>query len=348
MSQQETHTKKRKSNVVSTRTKTKRAKTLVIDAGNGNIKLSLLGESELIPSVLSHNKGDYIRGGFRLADEDWVLGWDNLNRPDKQAVADSSTGKLDLLHLMLAGSISAMSHLLQPGDKLDVHLLTLNNDKLPKLQQAVEQATHELAVDGEPMKLQAQLARVYPEGIGASIYAAKVWEGHKRVAVLDMGNGTLNLSQYHTAKGFPRRESFTYVGAGVQTLVRLTCDLLTRETTNGNVDEVLVRQALDTNSYKYLSSYQGLDIWATASKATDTWIEQTKVRLLLTQAMRYLSSGVPVVCVGGGFSLHVVQQKVTEALAAQGHRDLVHVAEAPLTVGVDGLAEALVARTKEG
>ncbi|WP_017654279.1 ParM/StbA family protein [Fortiea contorta] len=323
------------------RTATK-AKTLVIDAGNGNVKVNLAGESELIPSLLSNNNGAYIRGGFSLGDESWILGWDNYNRPDKKAVADSSTGKLDYLHLMLAGSLSAMSHLLTPGDKLDLHLLTLNSDKRNTLEQAVEKATADLSIDGEPMKLQAHLARVYPEGVGASLYAASVFPCVPRVSVLDFGNGTLNLAQYFIGNpSKPRRENFSFVPCGVQKLVALTSDLLTQETTNGSVDENLVRQALDTNSYRYLDSYQGRDIWTTCAKATEAWLELSKVKLLLTQAVRSLASGIPVVCVGGGFSLHIVQQMVTEALASQGSRELIHIPSNPLTVGVDGLYEVL-------
>lgn len=328
--------------MVNTRTKTKKAKTLIIDAGNGNVKVNLSGESELIPSILSNNCGDFIRGGFALADQQWILGWDNYNRPDKKAVADQSSGKLDCLHLMLAGSLSVMSHLLQPGDKLDIHLLTLNSDKKNILEKAVEIATADLSIDGEPMKLQAQLARVYPEGVGASLYAASVFPGVSRVSVLDFGNGTLNLASYFVGSpSKPRRESFSFVPCGVQKLVELTCDLMIAETTNGSVSENLVRQALDSNSYRYLDSYEGRDIWNTASKAVETWLELPKVRLLLAQAIHSLSFGVPLVCVGGGFSLHVVQQLVTKALGQQGNSSIIHVAKEPLTVGVDGLAEVL-------
>lgn len=326
-----------------TKAKTRKpSKTLVIDAGNGNVKVNLAGESELIPSLLSNNDGAYIRGGFALGDESWILGWDNYNRPDKKAVADSGTGKIDYLHLMLAGSLSAMVHLINPGDKLDIHLLTLNSDKRTQLEQAIQQATDNLSIDGEPFCLDAKLAKVYPEGVGASVYASLVFPCVPRVSVLDMGNGTLNLSQYFVGNpSKPRRESFSFVAAGVRKLVELTSDLLTSETTNGSVDENLVRQALDTNSYRYLDDYFGKDIWATAAKATEAWLELPKVKLLLTQAMKSLSEGVPLVCVGGGFSLHVVQQLVVDALDKRGQRDLIHIARDLLTVGVDGLAEAL-------
>lgn len=319
--------------------KRQQTKTLVIDAGNGNTKVSLCGETEVIPSLLSANDGAYIRGGFRLASEDWIMGWDNVSRPDKQAIADKAQGKLECLHLMLAGSLSAMSHLLQPGDKVNVHLLTLNPDKRDYLNAAVSRGTSELEIDGTPMQLQAELANVYPEGFGASLYAAEVFHGSKRVAVLDIGNGTLNLATYFVAnKGLPRRESFAAIGAGVQNLLRLTTDLLTSEMTNGQVDEGLVRQCMEDNTYRYLVSYEGIHIWETCVKAARTWLEQAKVKQLLIQTRKLLSSGVPVVLVGGGANISCIREQLLEVLS---HQELTKVADEATTVGVRRLAAEL-------
>jgi len=315
-------------------------KHLIIDAGNGNTKVSIGGESEVIPSLLSQNDGNYIRGGFTLDSEQWILGWDNVNRADAFSIANKDTGKLDNLHLMLAGAISSMRHQVNSGDILKVHVLTLNTNKRDSIETSVARSIQNLSIDNEDLSLAVELTGVYPEGYGAALYACSLYPTHKRVAVLDMGNGTLNLSQYFQAQdGLPRRESFTFVPEGVGKFVSKVSDLLTVETSNGDVDEGLIRQALDSNSYRYLNSYDGLNIWEHAVKATATWTEQPKVKQMLVHCLRLINSGVPVVLVGGGFSLHCLSQRVIEVLTSQGHADLLTLAESPVTIGVEGLAQ---------
>ena len=317
-------------------------KHLVIDAGNGNTKVCIGGESEIIPSLLSQNDGNYIRGGFTLAGEQWILGWDNVSRADAFSIADKDQGKLDYLHLLLAGAFSSMSHHLETGDNLKVHVLTLNTNKREAIEASVKKAADNLVIDGNQLKLTVELAGVYPEGYGASLYAGQLFSNKRRVAVLDMGNGTLNLSQYHQCvNGLPRRESFTFVPFGVHSLIENVSNLLAAETSNGRVDESLIRQALDSNSYSYLSSYEGLAIWRHSEKAAEIWAEQPKVKQLLVQCLALVKSGVPIVLVGGGFNLHVMQQKVRGILTSQGNDELVQLAEEPLVVGVSGLASTL-------
>lgn len=315
-------------------------KHLVIDAGNGNTKVSIGGESEVIPSLLSNNDGNYIRGGFTLADEQWILGWDNVNRADVVSIATKDTGKLDFLHLLLAGAISSMRHLVNQGDSLKVHVLTLNTNKRQSIEASVNQSVQGLLIDNDDLGLTVDLAGVYPEGYGAALYACSLYPTHKRVAVLDCGNGTLNLSQYFQANdGLPRRESFSFIPEGVSKFVNRVSDLLLAETSNGDVDESLIRQALDSNSYRYLNSYEGLPIWEHAVKASTAWSENQKVKQMLVHCLRLINSGVPVVLVGGGFSFHCLSQRVTEVLTSQGRSELLKLADEPVTIGVDGLAQ---------
>ena len=336
-------TKSGKAAPVRNRKPAKAVKHLVIDAGNGNTKVSIGGESEVIPSILSEIDGDFIRGGFKLNEQSYVMGWENINRTDAIVIADKDTGKLDYLHLLLAGALSSMRHAIEPGDTIAAHVMTLNTSRKDLITKAVEQLSEDFRIDGEEMKLKTKLAGIYPEGYGASLYAGSVFNGHRRIAVLDMGNGTLNLSQYHQSlTGLPRRESFAFVPFGMHSLIENISNLLCAETSNGRVDEALIRQALDNNSYQYLSNYEGVNIWNHAEKAVTVWSEQTKVKQLLVQCIRLIGANVPVVLVGGGFAAHVMQQKVQDILGSQGRKELIHVAESPVTVGVDGLAKTFV------
>lgn len=317
----------------------KKNKTMVVDAGNGNVKASLDGETEVIPSLLSANDGAYIRGGFKLGQEDWILGWDCVNRVDRIAIADQETGKLDYLHLLLSGAVSAMAHDIKPNSTVDLHLLTLNSDKRQYISEQVSRVNETgLTIDNEVFPLTLNLVNLYPEGYGASLYAAEAFKGHNRVAVLDIGCGTLNLSQYYVGKGFPRRESFAYVGAGVDAFMTIALQLMTSETSNGRVDETLLRQAIESNSYRYLSTYEGLHIWDLCERAAKVWVESAKVKSLLIQVKHLLSTHVPVVLAGGGISIACLRETLVNAL---GSSDLLHTPQSPGTIGVQGLADKL-------
>ncbi len=323
---------------------TKEKKQLVIDAGNGNVKASVLGETEVIPSVLSQNCGDYIRGGFKWGeDEHWVLGWDNTGRIDKLEVINRDNGKLEYLPHLLAGTISAMRHVIDPRDNIDVHVLTLNNDKRSLIETAVQKAAVDLSVDGEPLNLKLSLKNVYPEGYGASLHAAKVYDGSTRVAVLDIGNGTCNLSQYHVGRaGMPRREIFRPIPFGVSSIVKNTVELYRNETSNGSVNEGLIRQALTTNTYRYLSTYDGVDIRDVTKRAVEVWLDSPEVHQLMIQTVALLQQKVPVVLCGGGFAIDVVKDEVICRLAGNAPDEtFLNVPTSPATLGVVVLAEVL-------
>lgn len=339
-----------------TKAKSIKAQNVVIDAGNGNTKIWIAGHTEIIPSVLCATPGDYIRGGFRLGGSEWTMGWDCLSRPDKKMIGEQDTGKLDFLPELIAGAISAQFHLIRTNAPISLHILTLNVDKRNYIEAQVQKLNDQgITVDGIKVTGEFSVANIYPEGYGASLAAASWFKDKSRVCVLDVGNGTMNLSQYFVApsasptkrsgsldfvatpKAFPRRESFTWVSAGVSDYVDILKELMTQETSNGRVEDFLLRQALESNRYLYLSNYEGMPIWETASKAAQVWIEQPKVKRLLVQVRSNLQQGIPVLLVGGGNSIKVIQETLIKVLDNEN----LHAPDEASILGVKGLGDRL-------
>jgi hypothetical protein len=316
--------------------------TMVVDAGNGNVKVAVGGQTELIPSVYSENEGSYIRGGFKLADKDYILGWDNCNRLDKVDILAKDDGKVENLHILLAGAVSAMKHVISAKVGIDLYLLTLNGNQRQRITEKVAEVSG-LSIDGIDYQNDLKLVQLYPEGYGASLYAAKVFQEVSRVAVLDIGNGTLNLSQYHTKAGYPRREMFYYLPFGFSSIVSNAVTLFTEDTSNGVVNDGLIREAMVSNTYLYLSDYKGKNIEKTADKAVKVWLDNPKVKTTMVQVINLLNRGVPVVACGGGFEVSKVRDGISLVL---GYHPLFHVPEKPISLGVTGLYEELT-KTEE-
>lgn len=317
--------------------------TMVVDAGNGNIKVMVGGQTELIPSVYSENDGSYIRGGFKLNGQDYIVGWDNYNRLDKVDILAKDDGKVESLHILLAGTISAMKHVITPKSAIDLYLLTLNGNLRERLAAKVAEV-QELVIDGLSYQNDIRIVQMYPEGYGAAMYASKVFPDVDRVAVLDIGNGTLNLSQYHTKSGYPRREMFYYLPFGFSTIISNAVSLFTEDTSNGVVNDALVREAMVTNTYIYLSDYKGKSIEKQTDKAVKVWLDSPKVKTTMVQVINLLNKGIPVVACGGGFEVNKVRDGVAQVL---GSHKLFHLPENPVSLGVTGLYHELASESLE-
>lgn len=236
-----------------------------------------------------------------------------------------------------------MKHVISPKSAIDLYLLTLNGNLRDRIQEKVSEVAS-LVIDGVEYQNDLRLVQMYPEGYGASLYASKVFPDVDRVAVLDIGNGTLNLSQYHTKAGYPRREMFYYLPFGFSAIVNNAVTLFTEDTSNGVVNEQLVREAMVTNTYLYLSDYKGKNIEKTTDKAVKVWLDNPKVKTTMVQVINLLNKGIPVIACGGGFEVNKVRDGVANVL---GNNNLFHIPENPISLGVTGLYHELATETLE-
>lgn len=325
--------------------------TIIVDSGNSNVKAQLfdsqrnLVQTLVMPSLISKRYSDYILGGYQKDGESIVVGFDNEGRSDCISMAENDNGKLQFLHYLLAGVVSAFEPNLREDTDVSWYVLTLNPDKLDTLKNAVAYASA-ITVDGKPLKLKSTLANVFPEGAGAAFYAATTFPntGSSLVGVLDVGFGTCNLSTYSTAGKFPRRASFRFAPVGVSRLLSVVSELLTNETSNGRVDERLITIAVTNNTNRYFSDYSGRDISTFVDTATEYWMNDSKLKPLVIEVIRLLNAGVPVVVCGGGIKIKAIREALElNILANIPDANLWLVPENAEVLGVAGLGELLKA-----
>ena len=323
--------------------------SILVDCGNSNIKAQLLNqqgqivETLVMPSLISKRFSEFILGGFvkstKEGSESVVVGFDNEGRSDCLNMAENDNGKLEFLHYLLAGVVSAFEPHLRKDAEVNWFVLTLNPDKRRLIQDAITYASS-LVIDGKPLKLKSVLANCFPEGGGAAFYAASTYSTYNRVAVLDCGFGTCNLSTYSTTGDFPRRASFRFVSAGVSKLFNVVSELLSNDTSNGRVDERLISVAITTNTNRYYSDYSGRDITNFVGTAAEYWLNDVKLKPLIIEVIRLLSSGVPVVAVGGGMMIKTLREAIElVVLANVPDANLWRVPDNAHIIGVAGLGE---------
>ena len=327
---------------------------LILDGGNGSVKAVLINndsllESVVIPSLLRFTPdSDYVRGGGVLTKEDgtlssFVLGWDNANRTSSIVIGDDSQGKLKYLPEILGGAVSALVHHLPVGSSLAVHVMTLNLSQKPVIEKAVALLST-LSVDGQALKLKPRLANVYPEGFGCSSYAAQLCKGESEVVVFDLGSGTANLSTYYVGntKSFPRRQSFEFQPSGIRVLEEFLAEELRGATSNGRVDRKLMKHALNSNTYRLLTSFEGTDIRPQLEAAIDQWLTTPELKALLNQVVFILQTGVPVCVCGGGWKIDAVREAIELLVLGNAPADKWIVPADTHLLGVLGIAKLLM------
>lgn len=307
---------------------------MVIDCGNGNIKVMVGNEYEIIPSLYSSSVGNGIRGGFKLGEKDYIVGWDNLHRVrTAKSTVDLDDGKIKMFDILLCGTLSAMRDYIPEGAAIDLHILTLNQTQGAKIIEKVNNIK-DFSIDGKETNYQLSVAKFYAEGFGACVYAQDKYPGYSRVAVLDIGNGTLNISVYHNG----RRESLEYASEGYKTIIEGVAELIHKDTSNGDVNEGLIRTALDRNHYEYRKSYEPRDIRCQTDKAIEAWLGRPKVERIILQVRNLLEQKIPVVVCGGGFQCQAIVEAVQKVI---GENELFNVPENPIMLGVAGLYNKL-------
>lgn len=322
--------------------KTIQPNKLVLDAGNGNIKVVLNDESEVIPATYRKEKSNFVRGGFCLNEtEEYVIGWSNWNNVKAKAVIAQDNGKVELLPVLISGAIAAMEHTLRTDKDdylpIDLYLVTLNPNLWSVLEEKVA-SINSIGIDGRVYKPTIILKNIYPEGYGAAL---SIKESATKTAVLDIGNGTLNISEYFNGSGTPRFQSYDYRPVGVSSYLEILTELFRTKTSNGRVNDRLLLDALVSNTYLYLNSYKGTDIRDLADEAATIWLENSMVKDFLVYVAGLMKKDIPVIGIGGGMGIDILRDKVTYVLNEASLGGTLILPKDPVLLGVSGIASSL-------
>ena len=296
---------------------------LIIDAGNKNIKAILINskgeeiDKVVLPSLLRFTEdSDFVVGGFNLEGTSAVVGRDNINRSDTIRIIEESRGKINYLPYLLAGTVSHFSHLIKQKSVVNCHVLTLQVNEKDNISSAIDKLNKDLKIDRQKLNVKFNLSNVYPEGFGAGAWGKEPEKNRNinHLYVLDIGGGTMNLTRYCLKGKLPRREYFNYSPTGMQMFLDLVKENLKYNSSNGRVDEFLLNQALESNSYMMLDTLKGTHIWDECYKSAITWLNHNSVKPTLIQVINCLQLGETVVCCGGSWNLAVVRESFVNTL----------------------------------
>lgn len=320
---------------------------LVIDAGNKNIKSLLLTskgqqiDKNVIPSNLRFtNDCDFVEGGFKLNDNSGIVGWDNVNRHDTISIIDDSRGKIKYLPYLIAGTISHYTHVIKQSSVINCHVLTLQINERDAIQSAIDIINEGLTIDRVNLNIKLKLVDVYPEGFGN----ASLSNDSDYVHILDIGGGTMNLSRYSLKGKTPRRQYFNFVPCGLNSLINLIKEELKYNSSNGVIDDYLLNQALETNTYTMYDSYEGNHIWEQCYKAAQSWISSKDVKKILIPVVNCLQRGEKVICCGGSWQLSLVKEVIIDTfkpMLSDNKLDNLIFPDDPTLSGVMGLQNIL-------
>jgi hypothetical protein len=324
---------------------------IVFDCGNSATKAVLVGngrviESVIVPSLLRFTDDNhFIRGGATLIidgnKQNFVVGWDNEERRDAIIIANDSRGKLKYLPNLLAGAVSSLFHHLKSGDTLACYILTLNVSERKTIVDAVDTLAT-IEVDGIPLKLKPKLFNIYSEGFGCSAFASSIFPDRQQFKVFDLGGGTANLSSYFVGNdSFPRRQAFKFEPTGIGSLLDLIKDELRQSSTNGRVNNQLIKFAIESNTLRLLDSFEGTCIRKSVEVAVSAWLNSPEMQSLMNQVLFTLQQGTPVVACGGGWKINIVRETIEAIVASNANPDLFHIPEDSHLLGASGLANII-------
>ena len=325
---------------------------LIVDGGNSAVKAVLIKDTkiidqEIMPSLLRFTDDcDYVCGGARVDDKPFVFGLDNLNRNNTIKISKEPRGKIDRLRQILGGVLSTFSEHMPVGSHIRFYILTLQVSERQTIEDAVK-ALETTVIDGIPQNYTCKLSKLLPEGFGCGVSASKVFPKEGEVVVFDIGGGTANLTTYRTSSSTPRRKTFEYQPSGIFPLQKFIASELKYKTSNGVVDENLLSMALQGNTYRMLTSYDGEDISNEVDKGIETWVNTEEMRQLILQIIASLQQGKAVSTCGGGWMITKVRDAIETVVLSNCPSDVKwNVSDDSAMLGVMGVANHILDERK--
>lgn len=325
---------------------------VVIDGGNSAVKAVLIKgtkiiDQEVMPSLLRFTEDcNYVCGGARVEGKPFVFGLDNTSRPEAIHIFKEARGKIDRIKQIFGGVISTFVENIPEGSHIRFWILTLQITESEPIEDAVK-SMETIEIDGKAMNYTCELSKLLPEGFGCGVSASKVYSDESEVVVFDIGGGTANLTSYRTSSNIPRRMRFMYQPSGIFPLQKFIANELKSKSSNGVVEHDLLTSAIQSNTYRMLTTYDGLDISTEVDKGIETWLNTDEMKSLITQVVFNLQQGKAVSTCGGGWMIDKVRDAI-ETVVLSNCQDGVkfNVTANSSMLGVLGVAELIIDENK--
>lgn len=308
--------------------------SITIDAGARFVKTLVGGQFSHFPSV------------YRIADDTLPLNllgcftW-NASHYAVGAVADmvegqmeraSNANKIDKIHLWVLGALTHNTKLLSELQaskkrlkepvrlKLDITMLTLSSALQQQIRASLE-AIDSFTWEGQEFKVAIDSLKILPEGYGSAVTISAQNPDVQRFHILDLGGGTLTLTEYQASHGRPAPIVQKIAnGGGISSIITsIQIGLSKSDKSGARIIPELIQESLKASTEKeciYLFGNKPKNIASSVKSAMDDWLaDNPQCQNILSFALAALLRDEHLYLTGGGFACLIVKAWVAQWLS---------------------------------
>lgn len=326
---------------------------VVLDAGSHSNKSMIDGYENAFSSVFKEIKGDLpsgMAGCFSYKNKNYIVGELADGFPGDLIYAYEDN-KIKCLDIWLIGALTSdcdfLDHLIadkksknkykQMPIRLSVNLklLSLSSSKKGDISKILSNLKS-FMYRGKEFELVINNLDdefIYSEGYGAALSAKKALpDSNREFYILDLGGGTLTLTQYRSGRELPKAVNrFIATGGGMQIVAEQIYKAVSKSDMGGQEIRLsgifaalkACRRKDDGYRTPYCLGRKNIDISEQIPDGLQSWIDDNPtIKKVLTEARECLNSGFNVFATGGGFASAIVADwisaYITEDIDTEG------------------------------
>lgn len=310
---------------------------VVLDAGSHSNKSMIDGYENSFSSVFKEIKGDLpsgMAGCFTYKNKNYIVGELADGFPGDLVYAYQDN-KIKCLDIWLIGALTSDCDFLDGliADKksknkyknmpirmsVNLKLLSLSSSKKGDISKILSNLKT-FIYRGKEFELvinNLDEEYIYSEGYGASLTAREALpDSSREFFVLDLGGGTLCLTQYRSGRELPKAVNrFIATGGGMQIVAEQIYKAVSKSDMGGQEIRLsgifAALKACRRKDDEYVTPYclgrKNIDISGEVPDGMQSWVDDNPtIKKVLTETRERLSSGFAVFATGGGFSCAII------------------------------------------
>ncbi|MEM7726053.1 MAG: hypothetical protein AAF208_06725 [Cyanobacteria bacterium P01_A01_bin.45] len=340
---------------------------LVLDAGSHNCKAMVDGYSNSFASMFKEIKGELpsgMAGVFSYNNKNYVVGKLSQGFQGKETIHAFKDNKISKLDIWLIGALtydcdfldSLIEHPTVNKYKskpiqlhINLKLLSLSSGKKGDITKIL---TNINAFTYRNKEFQITFTNleeeyIYSEGFGSALTAKSMSPDDREFYILDLGGGTLTLTQYFNGRDKPKaNDRIIATGGGMEVVGECIFKAVAKSDMGGQGLEMsgifAALKACRIKDGNYFTPYslgrKNIDISQSIPDGLDNWIlENPTIKKVLNEARRVLNAGHKVYATGGGFACGLIAQWISNYLIEEIEVAQFEVLSKPESINVTGM-----------
>lgn len=341
---------------------------VVLDAGSHSNKSMIDGYENAFSSVFKEIKGDLpsgMAGCFSYKNKNYIVGELADGFPGDLVYAYQDN-KIKCLDIWLIGALTSDCDFLDEliADKksknkyknmairlsVNLKLLSLSSSKKGDISKILSNLKS-FMYRGKEFELVINNLDdefIYSEGYGAALSAKKALpDSNREFYILDLGGGTLTLTQYRSGRELPKAVNrFIATGGGMQIVAEQIYKAVSKSDMGGQEIRLsgifAALKACRRKDDGYITPYclgrSNIDISGEIPDGLQSWIDDNPtIKKVLTEARERLNSGFSVFATGGGFASAIVADWISAYITEDIDTDRFEVLDNSANINVTGM-----------